>query len=52
MKTTNAFDYPTAAASSFKAYKEVQYPNPKGKKDHYKHVIKQESQAERERVKY
>lgn len=43
MKTINQFDYPTAAASSFKAYKEQLKEEPKQKQIHYQKINKQES---------
>ena len=46
MKTTNTFDYPTAAASTYKAYQPKHQPQlPNNPKSHYQHVIKQESHA-------
>ena len=50
MKATNEFDYPTATATIYKAYREEGAPKD-NKKEHYKRVIKQESQNERDRVK-
>jgi hypothetical protein len=50
MKGTNQFDYPTATATNYKAYRDEFVPKA-DKKDHYKRVIKQESQNERDRVK-
>ena len=52
MKTTNQFDYPTAAATTFKAYKPETQINPsKQQQSHYKQVIRQTSEQERNRVK-
>lgn len=52
MKTTNQFDYPTAVASNYKAFREQPTnPNPNNKQ-HYQNVIKQESTNERGRAKY
>lgn len=52
MKTTNQFDYPTAAATSYKAYKEATSPNnAKNHQAHYKQTIKQSSESERNKVK-
>ena len=52
MKTTTQFDYPTAAATSYKAYKEALSPSSSHQqKAHYKQVIRQESEYERSRVK-
>jgi len=51
MKTTNQFDYPTAVATNYKAFREqLNNPNPNNK-HHYQNIIKQESSNERGRVK-
>lgn len=52
MKAVNQFDYPTAAATTFKAYKQSNDPvknNNNGK--YYQQVIKNTSEQERNRVK-
>lgn len=42
MKTTNQFDYPTAAVTTFKAYKEKTQPSSgKNQQAHYQQVIRQ-----------
>lgn len=52
MKTTNQFDYPTAVATNYKAYREDNSMKPNSSiKNHYKNVIKQESQNERVKSK-
>lgn len=52
MKTTNQFDYPTAAATTYKAYKEQGLTNSnKDQQAHYKQVIKQSGDMERNKVK-
>jgi hypothetical protein len=44
MKTTNQFDYPTAAATTFKAYKQQISPDKSQvQQAHYKQTIRQES---------
>lgn len=52
MKATNQFDYPTGAATTFKAYKEQGLNNSnKDHQNHYKQVIKQSGDMERNKVK-
>ena len=50
MKSTNQFDYPTAEATTFKAYRQ-EPPKNEHKGQLYKQVIKQQSEQERNRVK-
>lgn len=52
MKTTNQFDYPTASATTYKAYRQEPNKNePRQDKQNYKEFIKQQSEQERNRVK-
>ncbi len=52
MKTTNQFDYPTATATTYKAYRPPEPSNnTKIQQKYYKQVIRQESELERNRVK-
>jgi hypothetical protein len=49
MKATNQFDYPTAAATAYKGYRQEEVPKT-DKKALYQKVLKEERQSEREKV--
>lgn len=49
MKTTNQFDYPTASATTYKAYK-PQTAQQDDSKERYQKIIKEASNKERQKV--
>lgn len=49
MKTTNQFDYPTASATTYKAYKPQTAPQDDSK-ERYQKIIKEASNKERQKV--